>query len=142
LDQLQIFGPVMQISKFKTMAEAIERANDTIYGLAAGIFTRDLDKALYAMQGLRAGSVWVNCYDVFDAGAPFGGYKMSGVGRELGEDGLKIYSETKTVSAPFVVTQSCFILSARLSDNVDQNNTEHQFNPLTEVTIRVSEKNS
>ncbi|VDL87656.1 unnamed protein product [Schistocephalus solidus] len=54
----EIFGPVMQISKFTTMAEAIERANDTIYGLAAGIFTQDLDKALYAMQGLRAGSVW------------------------------------------------------------------------------------
>ncbi|BHF84011.1 Aldehyde dehydrogenase, mitochondrial [Sparganum proliferum] len=94
----EIFGPVMQISKFKTMDEVIERANDSIYGLAAGIFTQDLDKALYAMQGLRAGSVWVNCYDVFDAGAPFGGYKMSGVGRELGEDGLKIYSETKTVT--------------------------------------------
>nr|VZI04188.1 unnamed protein product [Spirometra erinaceieuropaei] len=101
----EIFGPVMQISKFKTMDEVIERANDSIYGLAAGIFTQDLDKALYAMQGLRAGSVWVNCYDVFDAGAPFGGYKMSGVGRELGEDGLKIYSEMKTVRALLTFAQ-------------------------------------
>ncbi|CAL8068241.1 unnamed protein product [Calicophoron daubneyi] len=94
----EIFGPVMQIAKFRSMEEVLRRANDTDYGLAAGIITRDLEKAMHVMQGLRAGTVWVNCYDVFDAGAPFGGYKMSGVGRELGEYGLKIYTEVKTIT--------------------------------------------
>ncbi|KAF5401220.1 aldehyde dehydrogenase mitochondrial [Paragonimus heterotremus] len=94
----RIFGPVMQITKFRTMDEMFRRANTTDYGLAAGIVTRDLDKAMYAMQGLRAGTVWINCYDVFDAAAPFGGYKWSGLGRELGEYGLQNYTEVKTVT--------------------------------------------
>ncbi|KAF8570305.1 hypothetical protein P879_01323 [Paragonimus westermani] len=88
----------MQITKFRTMDEMFRRANATDYGLAAGIVTRDLDKAMYAMQGLRAGTVWINCYDVFDAAAPFGGYKWSGLGRELGEYGLQNYTEVKTVT--------------------------------------------
>ncbi|THD24575.1 Aldehyde dehydrogenase mitochondrial [Fasciola hepatica] len=94
----EIFGPVMQISKFRTMDEILDRANDTTYGLAAGVITQDLDKAMYAMEGLRAGTVWINCYDEFDSGAPFGGFKSSGIGRELGEYGLQIYTEVKTVT--------------------------------------------
>lgn len=94
----EIFGPVMQITKFRTMDEMFKRANDSEYGLAAGIVTKDLDKAMHTMQGLRAGSVWINCYDVFDAMAPFGGYKMSGLGRELGEYGLSNYTEVKCVT--------------------------------------------
>lgn len=94
----EIFGPVMQIMKFSSIDEVIERANDSNYGLAAAVCTQDIDKAMTCMQGLKAGSVWINCYDVFDAGAPFGGYKMSGIGRELGEYGLHNYTEVKTVT--------------------------------------------
>lgn len=93
----EIFGPVMQILKFKTLEEVVTRANDTKYGLAAAVFTKDIDKASYVSNGLRAGTVWVNCYDVFAAQAPFGGYKASGNGRELGEYGLNNYTEVKTV---------------------------------------------
>ncbi|KAJ8005363.1 hypothetical protein DPEC_G00145840 [Dallia pectoralis] len=94
----EIFGPVMQILKFKTMEEVIERGNDTKYGLAAAVFTKDIDKAHYISHGLRAGTVWINCYDVFGVQAPFGGYKYSGNGRELGEYGLENYTEVKTVT--------------------------------------------
>ncbi|XP_029475043.1 aldehyde dehydrogenase, mitochondrial [Rhinatrema bivittatum] len=94
----EIFGPVMQILKFKSIEEVVERANDSKYGLAASIFTTDIDKANYISQALRAGTVWINCYDVFGAQAPFGGYKASGNGRELGEYGLEAYTEIKTVT--------------------------------------------
>ncbi|XP_055019598.1 aldehyde dehydrogenase, mitochondrial [Boleophthalmus pectinirostris] len=94
----EIFGPVMQILKFKSLEEVVERANDSIYGLAAAVFTKDLDKAHYISNGLRAGTIWINCYDVFGAQAPFGGYKASGNGRELGEYGLEAYTEVKTVT--------------------------------------------
>ncbi|XP_038566256.1 aldehyde dehydrogenase, mitochondrial-like [Micropterus salmoides] len=94
----EIFGPVMQILKFKTLEEVVTRANDTKYGLAAAVFTKDIDKANYVSNGLRAGTVWINCYDVFGAQAPFGGYKASGNGRELGEYGLDNYTEVKTVT--------------------------------------------
>uniref|UniRef100_A0A2K6NRD2 aldehyde dehydrogenase (NAD(+)) n=1 Tax=Rhinopithecus roxellana TaxID=61622 RepID=A0A2K6NRD2_RHIRO len=93
----EIFGPVMQILKFKTIEEVVGRANNSTYGLAAAVFTKDLDKANYLSQALQAGTVWVNCYDVFGAQSPFGGYKMSGSGRELGEYGLQAYTEVKTV---------------------------------------------
>ncbi|XP_038675733.1 aldehyde dehydrogenase, mitochondrial-like [Scyliorhinus canicula] len=102
----EIFGPVMQILKFKTMEEVIERANDTIYGLAAAVFTNDINKANYVSQGLRAGTVWINCYDVFGAQAPFGGYKASGTGRELGEYGLEAYTEVKTVTVKILEKNS------------------------------------
>ena len=69
-----------------------------MYGLAAAVVTPDIEKALHVAHGLRAGTVWVNCYDVFDSGMPFGGYNMSGNGRELGEYGLQAYTEVKTVS--------------------------------------------
>jgi aldehyde dehydrogenase (NAD+) len=96
--QEEIFGPVMSIMKFKDTEELIERANKSIYGLAAAVWTRDIGKAHQIANNVRAGTVWVNCYDVFDAAAPFGGFKQSGIGRELGEYGLQQYSEIKTVT--------------------------------------------
>jgi aldehyde dehydrogenase (NAD+) len=96
--QEEIFGPVMSIIKFTDMDDLIERANKTIYGLAAAVWTRDIGKAHHIANNVRAGTVWVNCYDVFDAAAPFGGFKQSGIGRELGEYGLQQYSEIKTVT--------------------------------------------
>ncbi len=96
--QEEIFGPVMSIIKFKSVDEVIERANRTAYGLAAAVWTRDIGKAHAIANNVRAGTIWVNCYDVFDAGAPFGGFKQSGIGRELGEYGLQQYTEIKTVT--------------------------------------------
>ncbi|MEP3481059.1 MAG: aldehyde dehydrogenase family protein [Fuerstiella sp.] len=94
----EIFGPVMSILKFSDIEEVIKRANDTNYGLAAAVWTTDGSKAHQVAHALRAGTVWVNCYDAFDAAAPFGGYKSSGMGRELGEAGLANYTELKTVT--------------------------------------------
>ncbi|HVU90162.1 MAG TPA: aldehyde dehydrogenase family protein [Pirellulales bacterium] len=94
----EIFGPVLSVLKFKDVDEIIERGNNTFYGLAAAVWTRDIAKAHHIAAKLRAGTVWVNCYDVFDTAAPFGGFKMSGMGRELGERGLDAYTETKTVT--------------------------------------------
>ncbi|MCC6510398.1 MAG: aldehyde dehydrogenase family protein [Pirellulaceae bacterium] len=94
----EIFGPVMSVLKFSDWEELITRANDTFYGLAAAVWTRDISKAHDFARRVRAGTIWVNCYDVFDAAAPFGGFKMSGQGRELGEEGLKAYTESKTVT--------------------------------------------
>ncbi|HAZ49092.1 MAG TPA: betaine-aldehyde dehydrogenase [Cyanobacteria bacterium UBA11371] len=94
----EIFGPVMSIIKFKDINEVIERANKTMYGLAAAVWTKDISKAHAIANSVRAGTVWVNCYDVFDAAAPFGGFKQSGIGRELGEYGLQQYTEVKTVT--------------------------------------------
>jgi aldehyde dehydrogenase (NAD+) len=96
--QEEIFGPVMSIIPFDSLDEVIERGNKTMYGLAAAVWTKDITKATAIANGLRAGTVWVNCYDVFDAAAPFGGFKQSGIGRELGEYGLQQYTEVKTVT--------------------------------------------
>jgi aldehyde dehydrogenase (NAD+) len=96
--QEEIFGPVMSIIPFESIDDVIERGNKTMYGLAAAVWTRDISKATAIANGLRAGTVWVNCYDVFDAAAPFGGFKQSGIGRELGEYGLQQYTEVKTVT--------------------------------------------
>lgn len=93
----EIFGPVMNVLRFKDLNEVVKRGNQTFYGLAAAIWTRDVKKAHQVANGLRAGTVWINCYDVFDAAAPFGGFKMSGIGRELGEYALQMYTEVKTV---------------------------------------------
>ncbi|MFM9966321.1 MAG: aldehyde dehydrogenase family protein [Planctomycetaceae bacterium] len=94
----EIFGPVMSILPFKGMDEIITRANNTQYGLAAAVWTKDVQKAHRFAASVRAGTVWVNCYDVFDAAAPFGGFKMSGMGRELGAAALANYTESKTVT--------------------------------------------
>jgi aldehyde dehydrogenase (NAD+) len=94
----EIFGPVMTILKFKDIDEVVERANKTIYGLAAAVWTKDITKAHAIADSVRAGTVWVNCFDVFDAAAPFGGFKQSGIGRELGEYALSNYTEVKTVT--------------------------------------------
>lgn len=94
----EIFGPVMSILKFSDVNEVTKRANDTNYGLAAAVWTRDVAKAHQVAHAMRAGTVWVNCYDAFDAAAPFGGFKSSGMGRELGEAGLANYTELKTVT--------------------------------------------
>jgi len=93
----EIFGPVMSILKFKNVDEVIERANNSQYGLAAAVVTKSIDNAIKISNALRAGTVWVNTYDAFDATSPFGGFKDSGIGRELGEAGLRNYLETKTV---------------------------------------------
>jgi len=87
----------MSIFKFKTTDEVIERANNSNYGLGAGIVTKSIDNALKLSNAIRAGTVWVNTYDAFDSTTPFGGFKDSGLGRELGEHGLRNYLETKTV---------------------------------------------
>ena len=94
----EIFGPVMSILPFKNTDDIIARANNTYYGLAAAVWTRDVQKAHRVAASVRAGTIWVNCYDVFDAAAPFGGFKMSGSGRELGEAALANYTELKTVT--------------------------------------------
>jgi len=96
--QEEIFGPVLSVIRFKNIAEVIERGNKNMYGLAAAVWTKDIQKAHRLAAELRAGTVWINCYDVFDTAAPFGGFKMSGIGRELGEYVLRNYTEIKTVT--------------------------------------------
>ncbi|KAH7643095.1 aldehyde dehydrogenase x [Dermatophagoides farinae] len=93
----EIFGPVQQIIRYSSMDEVIERCNDTRYGLAAGIITENFEEIIKFTENVRAGTVWVNCYDEGGTQIPFGGYKQSGIGRELGEDGLHPYCEIKSV---------------------------------------------
>ena len=93
----EIFGPVISAMPFEDLDEVIDRANDSNYGLAAGLWTENIRNAHYVADKLRAGTVWVNCYNVFDAAAPFGGYKQSGFGREMGSYALDNYTEVKTV---------------------------------------------
>ncbi|KAK3034369.1 hypothetical protein RJ639_032267 [Escallonia herrerae] len=96
----EIFGPVMSVFRFKTMDEAIKRANATEYGLAAGIVTNDLNIANTVSRSIRAGIVWINCYFAFDRDCPYGGYKLSGFGRDLGMDALDKYLQVKAVATP------------------------------------------
>ena len=94
----EIFGPVVSVLPFKGFDEMVRRANDTTYGLAAAIWTKDIDKAHRYAKEVKAGTVWVNCYHVVDTTTPFGGFKMSGQGRENGEAALDHYTELKTVT--------------------------------------------
>ena len=93
----EIFGPVLAVLTFKGTDEAIALGNRSMYGLAAGIWTKDIQKAHRTARAIRAGTVWINSYNFYDSGAPFGGFKASGFGRDLGRDGLDGYLETKTV---------------------------------------------
>ncbi|KAK8930717.1 Aldehyde dehydrogenase family 2 member C4 [Platanthera zijinensis] len=98
--QDEIFGPVMALMKFKTIEEAIEKANATRYGLAAGIITKDLNIANRVSRSVRAGTIWINCYFVFDPSCPFGGFKMSGFGKDQGMEALDKFLQVKSVITP------------------------------------------
>jgi phenylacetaldehyde dehydrogenase len=93
----EIFGPVVVAQPFQTVEELLPRANDTEYGLAAAVWTKDIAKAHRVSHQLRAGTVWINCYNIFDSALPFGGYQHSGWGREMGHEVLELYTETKAV---------------------------------------------
>ncbi|XP_077492861.1 LOW QUALITY PROTEIN: aldehyde dehydrogenase, mitochondrial-like [Amblyomma americanum] len=102
----EIFGPVQSIFKFTSIEEVIRRANETTYGLAAGVLTKDITTATTVAHGLQAGTIWVNGYLQMGPQAPFGGYKMSGIGREFGEDGILEYTQIKTVVTNIPVKNS------------------------------------
>jgi phenylacetaldehyde dehydrogenase len=95
----EIFGPVVVAAPFQTLDDIAQVANDTPYGLGAGIWTKDISKAHLLAKKIRAGTVWINCYNIFDAALPFGGYKQSGWGREMGHQVLEAYTEVKSVCA-------------------------------------------
>ena len=93
----EIFGPVLAAMTFRDESEAIAIGNATIYGLAAAVWSRDIKKALRAARALKAGTVWINAYNLYDPGLPFGGYKQSGFGRERGHYALEEYTQVKSV---------------------------------------------
>jgi acyl-CoA reductase-like NAD-dependent aldehyde dehydrogenase len=95
--QEEIFGPVSSIITFTDDDELIEKANDTIYGLSAGIWTRDITRAHRFARAVKAGVIWINTYNMFNAASPFGGYKQSGYGREMGRHALELYTQVKSV---------------------------------------------
>jgi phenylacetaldehyde dehydrogenase len=95
----EIFGPVVVTDRFDDPAQVARTANDTVYGLSAGIWTSDISKAHRIAKAMQAGTVWINCYNILDAALPFGGYKQSGWGREMGHEVLDAYTQTKSVVA-------------------------------------------
>ena len=94
----EIFGPVVAAVEYDDPAELIAAASDSVYGLAAAVWTRDISNGHRIAKQLRAGTVWVNCYNIFDAALPFGGYKQSGWGREMGHQAIDLYTQTKAVT--------------------------------------------
>ncbi|HSE83270.1 MAG TPA: aldehyde dehydrogenase family protein, partial [Thermodesulfobacteriota bacterium] len=94
----EIFGPIVAVIPFKTEEEAIQIANNTIYGLAGGVWTQDIKRALRIAKAIKVGYVWVNTYGGIIPETPYGGFKQSGIGKELGKEGLDLYLETKTVN--------------------------------------------
>jgi aldehyde dehydrogenase len=95
--QEEIFGPVVAVTKFKTQEDALEIANDTLYGLGAGVWSRDLNTCYRMGRAIKAGRVWTNCYHAYPAHAAFGGYKESGIGRETHKAMLDHYQQTKNL---------------------------------------------
>ena len=95
--QEEIFGPVLSVIRYRTQGEAVRIANDTIYGLAGGVWSRDPERAMAVARSLRAGTVWINEWHLLNEWAPFGGYRQSGIGREFGVDGLREYTEAKHI---------------------------------------------
>ena len=93
----EIFGPVLATLSFKDEADAVALGNATIYGLAAAVWTRDVKKALRTAKALKAGTVWINTYNLYDPGLPFGGTKQSGFGRERGRQALEDYTQVKSI---------------------------------------------
>jgi aldehyde dehydrogenase (NAD+) len=98
----EIFGPVLSVIRYKDVEEAIQMANDTIYGLAAGVWTKDVNKAYEVAKKLQAGVVWINDWHMLRSDAPFGGYKQSGFGREMGKHSLDAYTQVKHVYSSLV----------------------------------------
>ena len=93
----EIFGPVVCAMPFDELDEVATQMNQTSYGLAGAIWTKDISKANRMARAMRAGTVWINCYNIFDAALPFGGYKQSGWGREMGKEAIELYTEVKSV---------------------------------------------
>ncbi len=106
--QEEIFGPVVGVTTFKTFEEAIEIANQTDFGLGAGVWTRDMNKAYRAGRQIQAGRVWTNCYHSYPAHAAFGGYKKSGIGRETHKKALEHYQQTKNLLVSYDVNPLVF----------------------------------
>ena len=95
--QEEIFGPVVSVITFKDEDDLIKQANDTVYGLSAGIWTQDITRAHRFAREIKAGVIWINTYNMFNAASPFGGYKQSGYGREMGRHALDLYTQVKSV---------------------------------------------
>jgi acyl-CoA reductase-like NAD-dependent aldehyde dehydrogenase len=93
----EIFGPVVSAIMFDDVADMVKQCNHSIYGLAAAVWTKDINKAHRLARDLKAGTIWINTYNTFDAASPFGGFKQSGFGRELGVHALELYTQVKSV---------------------------------------------